>query len=165
MCQDISSKDQEFSNKKPRRSTREQNRTPSNKRAQCLSTSRVQVLSIFGPPRSPFALNFSGILRARGPRAWCILMVHAPPGGLASTWELTPGAGAAAAAAHGPAARKPHGFALLCPLNMGRIIGGERSPCRGRGRRSDALIPAHRMPPSASRHCKPRDLSNAATPM
>ena len=70
LCQDISSKDQEFSHKKPRRSTREQNRTP---RAQGLSTSRVLVLSIFLPPRSPFALTFSGILRARFPG------VTAPP--------------------------------------------------------------------------------------
>ena len=38
LCQDISSKDQEFSHKKPRRSTREQNRTP---RAQGLSTARA----------------------------------------------------------------------------------------------------------------------------
>ena len=112
LCQDISSKDQEFSHKKPRRSTREQNRTP---RAQGLSTSRVLVLSIFLPPRNPFALTFSGILRARFPG------VTAPPPRKPRQVPRKSRPPAPPPRAHpqpccGP---KTSWIALLCPLNMG----------------------------------------------
>ena len=151
LCQDISSKDQEFSHKKPRRSTREQNRTP---RAQGLSTSRVLVLSIFLPPRSPFALTFSGILRARFPG------VTAPP----------PREPRQVPRKSRPPAPPPHAYpqpcrgpktswiALFCPLNTGGLNGAndstpdQRDARRGAGGQ-ETLIPAHRMAPSASRHC------------
>ena len=59
LCEDISSEDQECSNKKLRRSPGEQNRTPSSTKAQWFSTSVVQGLSIFCPP-GIHLLNFLG---------------------------------------------------------------------------------------------------------
>ena len=117
LCQDISSKDQEFSHKKPRRSTREQNRTP---RAQGLSTSRVLVLSIFLPPRNPFALTFSGILRARFPG------VTAPPPrkprqAPRKSRPPAPPPRACPQPCRGP---KTSWIALFCPLNTGGAMVG-----------------------------------------
>ena len=127
LCQDISSKDQEFSHKKPRRSTREQNRTP---RAQGLSTSRVLVLSIFLPPRNPFALTFSGILRARFPG------VTAPPPRKPRQVPRKSRPPAPPPRAYPQPCRGPKTswIALFCPLNIGanrgrttQIVGDDAS--------------------------------------
>ena len=70
---------------------------------------------------------------------------NAPPGALEFTGELAPGAGAAAAAANGTAARKPHGFALLCPLTMGlapttQINADQRDAGNARGGRKHSFL-------------------------
>ena len=101
----------------------------------------------FGPLGAHLLNFFGNIARARATRR-----ANMPPGALAGAGELPPGAGTAAAAAYGPAARKPHGFALLCPLTMGAtpttLINADQ---RDAGRRGEGRIVA----PHGPKHLTP----------